>query len=328
MSKRAIVVGSSGFLGKALAFKLTDLGFQVTGVARRRNQELDKWGVNQVQLDIGEGNNNLSDIFSGSEVVFHTAAKVSMWGDPAEFERINVGGTERILESARKAGVPHLVYTSSPSVVASGADLSGVNESTPYPISYEAEYPRTKAYAERLVLSAHNNGIKTISLRPHLIFGRGDTNLIPKILERASQKRMIRIGNGKNLSDFCWIDDCVAAHIQAYEVLKTNPEIGGKPYFISQGDPVPLWWFVDRVLELNGMAKVTRSIPTCVAHLVAYGAELIARLKRDGKEPFLTRFLVSEMATNHYFDISAARDAFRYTPSCSVAQALEKTFGR
>ena len=332
MGKRYIVTGGGGFVGKALATALRERGHEVISLSRGRYPELEAIGIQSKQVDIGSDPATWGELFREVDGVFHTAAKVDMWGDYNDFFATNVQGTRNIITACRKYGVNALVFTSSPSVIHDGTDLKNVDESYPYPAHFDAWYPQTKAQAEQEVLAADNiEGLRTVSLRPHLIWGPNDTNLIPTVLERARAGRLTRIGKGDNLVDLCFIDDCVQAHILAMETLEKAPNrAGGKAYFISQGEPVSLWGWIDEVLVAHGLPKVQRSISAPVAHCIATVMEFVSKaLGAVGVKitPLLTRFLVSEMATHHYFNISRAKEDLGYQPSCSIAVALEKTFG-
>ena len=331
MSKRYIVTGGGGFVGKALATALRERGHEVISLSRGRYPELEALGIQSKQVDIGSDPATWGDLFKGVDGVFHTAAKVDMWGDYESFFATNVQGTRNIVTACRSRGVPSLVFTSSPSVINDGKDLKNVDESYPYPAHFDAYYPQTKAQAEQEVLAADNvEGLRTVSLRPHLIWGPNDTNLIPTVLERARAGRLTRIGKGDNLVDLCFIDDCVQAHLLAIDALEREPtRVGGKAYFISQGEPVSLWGWIDEVLVAHGLPKVQRSVSEPVAHCIAAVMEFVSKgLGAVGIKttPLLTRFLVSEMATHHYFNISRAKADLGYQPSCSIAAALEKTF--
>ena len=323
-----VVSGGSGFLGKALARALRREGFEVHTLARSACTDLEAEGIVPHRVDLSAPPASLAKILEGAEAVFHTAAKVEMWGRYEDFYAVNVDGTNALLEASRAAGVPKFIFTSSPSVIADGTDLCGIDESKPYPSHFEAYYPQTKAMAEAAVLSAHNpSGIRTLSLRPHLIFGPGDTNLVPTILARARARRLVQVGQGTNLVDFTFIDDCVAAHCAAADALDSNPRAGGRAYFISQGEPVNMWEWIREVLARSGLPPLERRIPLSLAMLVASASELAVRLLPGNHEPLLTRFLVSEMATSHYFDISAARRELGYAPAYTMREAMEETFG-
>jgi nucleoside-diphosphate-sugar epimerase len=292
---------------------------------------LEALGVQSKQVDIGTDPATWGHLFRGCDGVFHTAAKVDMWGDLKSFFATNVLGTRNILKACTENGVKGLVFTSSPSVIHDGTDLENVDESYPYPKHFDAFYPQTKAQAEQEVLSANGQGVlRTVSLRPHLIWGPNDTNLIPTVLERARAGKLTRIGKGDNLVDLCFIDDCVEAHILAMQALEAEPQkVGGRAYFISQGEPIRLWGWIDDVLAAHGLPKVTRSISVKVAHGLATLMEGISKaLACIGIKttPLLTRFLVSEMATHHYFNITRAKEDLGYHPSCTIADALRRTF--
>ena len=333
MGNRYAVVGGGGFVGKALATALKRAGHSVVSLSRGSYPDLEALGIECVQADISDGTAAWWQALRGCDGVFHTAAKVDMWGPYAGFFRTNVIGTRNVVEACQRAGVKRLVFTSSPSVIHDGSNLCGVDESYPYPHTFDAFYPMTKAQAEQEVLAADTPGaLRTVALRPHLIWGPGDTHLVPTIVERAKAGRLRRIGDGSNLVDLTYIDDCVAAHICAMRTLETAPnQAGGRAYFISQGDPVPMWAWIDDVLRAHGLEPVNRSLSTKAAMLAARIMEAVSRgLRLVGiqTKPLLTRFLVSEMATSHYFSIENAKRDLGYLPSRSVADALKVAFAR
>ncbi len=321
---KAIVTGGGGFLGKALARKLVELGAEVVTISRGSYPELKKFGITHKQVDISKDLDKLNEIFLGSDVVFHTAAKVDMWGNYEGFYNVNFVGTQNVITACRTAKVSSLVFTSSPSVIASGKDLRDVNETIPYPKHYSAFYPETKAMAEAEVLKANSNSLKTCSLRPHLIWGPGDTNLIPTIIERAKKKKLVQVGKGENKVDITYIEDCVQAHILAWKSLEANKGAAGEAFFISQGEPVKLWHWVNQVLEANNLPKISKKIPIGLAKFLSTLFEALSKVTR--KEPMFTKFLVEEMSTDHYFDISKAKELIGFVPKYSVSEGMQKTF--
>jgi 2-alkyl-3-oxoalkanoate reductase len=321
-----LVTGGGGFLGSAIVRRLLARGDRVRSLSRSRHPELDALGVTQVRGDVA----NLATVESAvadCEVVFHVAAKAGIWGRLKDYQRANVQGTLNVILACRKAGVGRLVYTSSPSVVFDGRDMAGVDESAPYPSHYEAHYPRTKAEAERLVLRAGGSGFATVALRPHLIWGPGDNHLVPRIIARARAGRLRRLGRRSPLIDHIYIDNAADAHILAAERLgagATSPDVSGRVYFLSQGEPIPLWDLVNRILDAAGLPPVTKSIPVGVAHALGLLLEGVYGLLRWQAEPPMTRFLARELSTAHWFDISAARRDLGYEPKVSTEEGLRR----
>lgn len=332
MSKRYVITGGGGFVGKALGKALRAQGHEVLSLARGSYPELAKFGIETAQVDIAAPVPQWQELLRGADGVFHTAAKVDMWGKREDFFRTNVTGTRNIVDACRALGIRNIVFTSSPSVIHDGSDLQGVDESYPYPKHFDAYYPETKAIAEQEVLAANDGRLlKTVALRPHLIWGPDDTNLIPTILERGRAGKLKQIGSGTNRVDLTFIDDCVQAHILAMQALERGDiNVCGKVYFISQGDPVPMWGWINRILSVHGVPVVSRVIPKGVALVVAgileFWARIVGWLGVTCK-PLLTRFLVSEMSTHHYFSIEAAKRDLGYHPSYTIDQAMERTFG-
>jgi nucleoside-diphosphate-sugar epimerase len=326
---KTLVTGGGGFVGGALCRRLRSLGHDVTALARRPHAALADDGIRSVIHDLAapEAAAGLSGLFAGVDCVFHTAAHVKMWGPREAFVRGNLVATENVIAACRDAGVSKLVFTSSPSVVAADHDLRGIDESQPYPRRYRALYPETKAAAERAVLTAHGPSLRTIALRPHLIFGPGDTNLVPTILKRARAGRLVQVGDGTNLVDLTFIDDCVSAHVLAAAALDERPTAGGRAFFISQGTPVRLWEWIGRVLALHDAPPVRRRVSATTARLLATATEAVWSMFQLASDPPLTRFLAEEMSTDHYFDIAAARRELGYTPSCTAWEATERSFG-
>jgi nucleoside-diphosphate-sugar epimerase len=325
-----LVTGGGGFVGSALCRRLRTLGHHVTALGRRPNPALTAEGFRTAIQDLTppDAVAGLTALFAGVDCVFHTAAHVKMWGPREAFVRGNITATHNVIAACRAAGVSKLVFTSSPSVVAGNHDRRGVDESQPYPDHYTALYPETKAAAERAVLAAHGADLRTISLRPHLIFGPGDTNLVPTILKRARAGRLTQVGDGRNLVDLTFIDDCVAAHLLAAAALDERPAAGGRAYFVSQGTPVPLWEWIGRVLTLHDLPPVRRRISATTAQRLATMAEWVWKTCGLSSDPPLTRFLAEEMATDHYYDIAAARRDLGYQPTCTAWEATERSFGR
>jgi nucleoside-diphosphate-sugar epimerase len=322
----ALVTGGGGFLGGAIVRRLRARGDQVHSFSRGSYSELAALGVTQHCGDIADAI-AVSRAAAGCDVVFHVAAKAGVGGRYRAYHRANVLGTANVLAACRHHGIPRLVHTSSPSVVFDGRDMAGVDESVPYPAHYEAAYPHTKAVAERMVLTANNAALTTVALRPHLIWGPGDNHLIPRILARARAGRLRRIGTESKLIDSVYIDNAADVHLLAADRLAPGSAIAGKAYFISQGEPVPLWDLVNRILDAADLPRVTRSIPAGLAYRVGWLLERMYDLCHPHGEPPLTRFVVHELTTAHWFDLGAARRDLGYTPQVSLDEGLRRLAG-
>jgi nucleoside-diphosphate-sugar epimerase len=322
-SVKALVTGGGGFLGGAIVRRLVERGDSVRSLQRGLYPRLDALGVEQVRGDISDPD-VVDRAVAGCSIVFHAAAKVDPWGAYPPFHRTNVVGTENVLAAMRHHEVPKLVFTSTPSVVHRGGDLAGVDESEPYPEHFDAAYPQTKAMAEMAVLAANDDTLSTVALRPRLIWGPEDTNLVPQLVGRAQSGRLRFVGGGGNLVDTTYIDNAADAHMLAADRLAPGSPCAGRPYFISNGEPWPLKKFINRILEAAGLPPEERTVPLGLA--VAAGAvfETVERFVPFKNGPPMTRFIARNFASAHWFDISAARRDLGYEPTVSLDDGLEK----
>lgn len=321
---KALVTGGGGFLGRGIVYALLGEGHSVRTLTRGENPELKDAGVETMRGDISEAE-VVDRAVDGCDIVFHVAAKVGAAGAYEDFARTNVVGTQNVLRACRTFAVERLVYTSTPSVVFGHEDLEGVDESHPYPAEYDAFYPQTKAEAEKQVIAANGTALRTVCLRPHIIWGPGDTSLLPRLHERADTLRRIVTAGAPKKMDITFIDDAIAAHLLAATALDARPDVvGGKAYFISSGEPVEIWSFIDKILEATGKAPVRRSAPRALAMAAAWVLETAHTLRRAPGEPRLSRWIVRELTTSHWFDISAARRELSYDPQVSLHAGLER----
>ncbi|MHB0997323.1 MAG: NAD-dependent epimerase/dehydratase family protein [Elusimicrobiales bacterium] len=322
---KALVTGGGGFLGGALVRLLLAKGAQVRSLSRGEYPELAALGVDRVKGSVADPA-AAAAACAGCDTVFHAAAKVGMWGRYEDFYRDNVTGTENLLAAARAAGVKKFVFTSTPSVVypAGGGDVEGWDESAPYPEKSDSFYAATKALAEKAVLAADCPALSTVALRPHLVWGPGRDHMIATILQRGRAGRLRRIGAFNKLIDTTYIDDAANAHWLAAEKLAPGAPCAGKAYFISQGDPRPNWDVVNLILAAAGLPPVTRSIPYAVARAAAAALETVWRLARAEGEPPLTRFVLQQLTTAHWFDISASRRDLGYAPSVKIEDGMRR----
>lgn len=316
------VTGASGFLGGAIARALLQRGDKVLCVQRSDVPELQRLGAVVRQCDLGGDFANASRTLEGATAVLHVAAKAGVWGTHGEYFAANVTATRNVLRACAHQRIGKLVYTSTPSVVHSGGDIAGIDESVPVASHFEAPYPQTKAQAEREVLAANSAELATAALRPHLIWGPGDTQLTARIVARAKAGRLRLVGGGKKLIDSVYIGNAVHAHLLALDQLRPGAACAGKAYFITQGEPMPQKQLIDGILAAAGLPPCHKSVPPWLAWLVGAGLELAYSALRRRDEPMMTRFLARQLATAHWYDISAARRDLGYAPQWTVEQGL------
>lgn len=324
---KALVTGGGGFVGGEIVRQLLQAGVTVSSLARGYHPELEALGVTQLRGDIADSG-AVTTAVRGHQTVYHTAAMASTWGPYRSFFQSNVIGTQNVIDACRTLGVKQLIYTSSPSVVFDGSDMEGVDESVPYPSQYHAHYPQTKAEAERRVLAANGPDLQTVALRPHLVWGPRDTHLVPRIVKRARAGQLRRIGSQKKMVDTTYIEDAARAHLLAAEGLQRGGEvaakIAGNAYFITAGQPVETWDMVNRFLQAAGVAPITGVVPKKFAYAAGWYFEKTHQLLGKSEEPRMTRWVVQELATAHWFDISAAKKDLAYQPAVGIEEGLER----
>lgn len=321
---RVLVTGGGGFLGKALIKRLLKKTPNIRSLSRKQYPELDALGIEQIQGNISDPA-AVERACQHRDIVFHVAAKTGgMWGAYQGFYETNVLGTRNIIQACEQQEIAYLIHTSSPSVIYDGdTDVMGVDESAPYPNGYQTAYQETKAQAERFVLQACQEGVvQAIILRPHLIWGPGDTHFVPRIIKQA--KTLRRVGDGKNRIDTTYIDNAAQAHILAAEKLMANQQLSGRIYFISQGEPVYLWGMVNHLLAAAGQPPVMKSIPKGLAYAIGWVLEGVYKGLGIKSEPRMTRFLANELSKSHWFDISAAKRDLDYVPEVSQEEGLKQ----
>lgn len=317
-----LVTGGGGFLGKAIIKSLIKQNKEVISFSRSSYPELDKLGVKHISGDIA----NFEDIckaLNNVESVFHVAAKAGVWGTYKSFYDANVKGTENILNACKKLGIKKLIYTSTPSVVYDENGIEGANESLPYSNKFLTYYPETKSIAEKMVLEANGKDLYTVALRPHLIWGPEDHHFLPRLISRAKKGKLFLIGNGDYLVDTVYIDNAADAHILAYQKLGENSIINGKAYFITQGEPIKISELINKIIDCADIKPVSKSINKDFAYFVSGIIEDFFKFFNIEKEPPLTRFVVKQLSTPHWFDISAAKNELGYIPKISLDEGMK-----
>ncbi len=320
-----LVTGGGGFLGQALCRGLVMRGHAVTSFNRGRYPALDALGVRQLQGDLADRESVVAAA-AGMEAIFHNAAKAGAWGSHASYHRANVVGTENVLAACRAHGIARLVYTSTPSVThrATHPVEGGTAETVPYGEVFKAPYAATKKIAEQAVLAANEAGLATIALRPRLIWGVGDNQLLPRLVERARAGRLRFVGTGDNVIDTTYVDNAAQAHFDAFDHLAPGATCAGRAYFISNGEPKPAREIVNGLLRAAEAPEVDKTIPFAAAYAIGAACELAWPLLHLRGEPPMTRFLAEQLGTTHWYDMTPATRDFGYAPKVTIAEGLAR----
>lgn len=320
----ALVTGANGFLGSALASMLVERGYKVRALVRKRPENLPTDGCEVFTGDL-RNSDSILPAARGVDVIFHVAAVSGIWGSWKHFHSSNTVATRNVLDAALQCKVPKLVYTSSPSVTFDGGHQINLDETAPYPKHWLCHYPHSKALAEQAVLQANDPSVlMTCSLRPHLIWGPRDRHLIPRLIQRARAGKLLRVGDGTNLVDNIYVDNAAFAHIQAAEAMRPGSPVCGSAYFLSQGDPVNCWGWINDILKLAKLPRVKRSISFFWAWRLGHALEIYHDMFNLEQEPRMTRFLAAQLAKSHYFDIGRARRDFGYYPIVSLDEGMKR----
>jgi len=318
---RIVVTGGGGFLGKAICRQLLARGDRVIAYQRGPALQAQALGAEVKRGSVTDAE-RLGQVVDGADAVIHTAGKAGAWGRREDYFDINAGGTRNVIAACRGKAVRRLVFTSSPSVVHDDRDIEGGDESLPYPDHYEADYPASKALAEQAVMAANGPELATVSLRPHLIWGPGDNQLLPRLLDRA-RRGTLRIPGAAKLIDTVYVENAAAAHLLALDKLQSAPgTVGGKTYFISNDEPRSQAEIMTGLLAAAGIEVSIKPVPAGIALAAGAVVETAWRLLGLTSEPPVTRWSARLLSTAHWYDISAARRDIGYRAAVSIDEGL------
>jgi nucleoside-diphosphate-sugar epimerase len=329
---KVLVTGGGGFVGRYVIERLQARGYAVRSFGRSPQPALEAKGVEVICGDLASAA-EVRAACVGVDAVFHVAAKAGVWGSWDSFYQPNVVGTRNVVAACQSEGIGRLVYTSTPSVVFNGQPIRGGGQEMPYGRNWLCHYAHTKAIAEQEALAGNSDSLKVVALRPHLIFGPGDPHLLPRVISSVHAGRLKIVGKGENRVDVSYVEDVAAAHLNAFDALESGESsntgsCAGQAYFISQGEPVALWPWLNQVLTGLGHPPLTKRIPLPAAYAAGALAEccwkVLARFAK-ADEPPITRFVAVELAKDHYFDISAAQRDLGYKPAVAMQAALDAT---
>lgn len=324
---RILVTGGGGFLGTWIIKELLkNPTYLVTNFSRHKYLHLEDMGVPTIQGDITKYDEVERALRLGFDAVIHVASLVGMWGKKEVFDAINIEGTRTLLEVSKRMGVKRFVYTGSPSSVFGTGGHAGADETLPYPEKHLGHYPRTKAEAEKLVLEANSTDFFTVSLRPHLVWGPGDVNLLPRVINQARVGKLKMIGNGENQVDVIYVEEAARAHVLALEKLTVGSPVCGQAFFLGQG-PIRLWEFIEKVLYYAEIEPPQKTMSLFAAKSLGIMFErLWSVLGIYSPEPPVTRFVALNMGTDHWFSHQKATELLGWTPKISIDEGLQILF--
>jgi nucleoside-diphosphate-sugar epimerase len=314
---KVLVTGASGFLGRAVAAEIAAAGHEVRCFQRRPS------GVAGVQDALGSVTEpaEVARAVADMDAVVHLAAKVSLAGDPAEFEAVNVGGTRTLLAATTDAGVSRFVFVSSPSVAHAGASIVGSDARPADPALARGDYARTKAAAELLALAADSPELRVVAVRPHLVWGPGDTQLVARIIDRARAGRLPLLGHGAALIDTTYVDNAASAIAAA---LGRAGAVHGRSFVITNGEPRPVAELLAGMCAAAGVRPPAWRVPAGVARAAGSLIESAWRVRPGADEPPMTRFLAEQLSTAHWFDQRSTRAELRWTPAVSLDEGFRR----
>jgi nucleoside-diphosphate-sugar epimerase len=318
--RTAFVTGGSGFIGGRLIERLVEAGWKVRGLARSAAsaEKVAARGGEPVSGDL-EDVARMRAGAEGADVAFHAAAHLGEWGSRKEFERDNVGGTRNVIEACRTAGVRRFVHVGTEAALLAGQPLVNVNEDAPLRPDSSAAYSATKAMAEQVVRDANGDGLETVVVRPRLVWGPGDTTILPALVDAIQSGRFAWIGGGRHLTSTTHVDNTVEGLVLG----ATRGKPGGV-YFVTDGEPVVFREFITELLSTRGVEPPDRNIPAPIARVLAGGSEAVWRTFRLRRSPPLTRLAYWLSAQECTIDISRARTELGYDPVRTIAEGIEE----
>lgn len=322
---RILVTGGGGFLGTYIVKLLLKEGHKVYSFSRNHYPHLDKLGCKTIQGDLRNFDQVRSAV-EGFHAVFHVASKVAMWGKWEDFYKINVVGTKNVIKACQVHGVRKLIYTSTPSVVFNKDSIENGDESLPYTTENLSLYAKSKAMAEKEVLQNNNKeGLLTVALRPHLVYGPGDQNLLPSVIDKAKKNKLKIVGDGNNVVDVLYVENAALAHILAFKKLEESSSVSGQCYFLGQEKPVKLWDFINTLLTKSNIDPLKKKVSSKLTYSIGFLIECFLKLTgKNVDKPLMTRFVSLQLSKSHYYNHQKSLDELGNYHIISTEEGLDR----
>jgi len=316
---RVLVTGATSLLARQAAAALMARGDEVVCL-QRRSSSLD---TEEVLGDVRDAD-AVRRAMRGCEGVIHAAAKVGVVGSWEEYRSVNVDGTANVVAAAAAVGVGRLVHVSTPSVAHAGRSIVGGAADPPITGRRRAWYPESKAIAELATMAASSERLPIVAVRPHLVWGPGDRQLVGRILERARRGRLALVGEGAALVDTTYIDNAASALVAALDALEPQARCAGRAYVVANGEPRPIRELIEGICRAAGVEVTPRRVPRRVATAAGTAVEAVWRVRRTAAEPPMTRFLAEQLGTAHWFDPRPARRDLGWAPTVTIDEGLSR----
>ncbi|MFI7578849.1 NAD-dependent epimerase/dehydratase family protein [Kocuria kalidii] len=321
--RTVLVTGASGMLGEHVARLLAARDWTVRLLQRRHAPLADQPHVEEVLGSVSDPD-AVARAMDGVDDVVHLAAKVSFAGAWDEFVLTNVTGTRVVLETAKRAGVQNVVFVSSPSVAHTGESIVGESAQPADPVHARGNYARSKAAAELLALEADGRGLRVAAVRPHIVWGPGDTQLVERIVDRAATGRLPLLDHGAALIDTTYVDNAAEAIVRALERIDWSH---GRALVVTNGQPRTVGELVAGFCRAAGVDAPTRRVPGALARLAGTVIEKVWALRPGADEPPMTAFLAEQMSTAHWFEQRTTREVLDWAPAVTVEEGMERLAG-
>lgn len=313
---RVLVTGATSLVGRAVVARLRKRGDDVSVLQRRRSG----FGVTEHLVDIAD-RTAVDAAVDGADAVIHVAGRAAATGEWATFKATNVQGTRNVVNAARAAGVSRFVHVSSPSVAHSGQSLVGASAGPADPDRARGHYAKSKAQAELIALASSSPSMPVVAIRPHLIWGPGDTQLVGRIVDRAESGSLAMVGSGAALIDTTYIDNAADSLVAALDSAQT---LGGRALVVTNGQPRPVREILSRIVMAAGLEPPRIKVPYHVARTGGLAVEQIWDRRKTDDDPPMTSFLAEQLGTAHWFDQRETRRALGWEPQVTLEEGFRR----